>query len=72
VIPQAYDYGFAGALMSKDVDLYLESVEAIGACYDVGIAIARTWRDFVASFPDADFTCIYKYLEGLQVRSGRS
>jgi len=72
VIPQTYDYGFAAALMGKDVDLYLESVEAIGTCHDIGTVIARTWRDFVASFPDTDFTYIYKYLEGLQVRPGQS
>jgi 3-hydroxyisobutyrate dehydrogenase-like beta-hydroxyacid dehydrogenase len=72
VIPQTYDYGFAAALMSKDVDLYLESVEAIGTRHNIGTVIARTWRDFVAAFPDRDFTYVYKYLEGLQVRSDKS
>jgi len=72
VIPQTYDYGFAAALMSKDVDLYLDSVEAIGTCHDIGTVIARTWRDFVASFPDTDFTYVYRYLEGLQVPPGQS
>jgi 3-hydroxyisobutyrate dehydrogenase len=72
VIPQTYDYGFAAALMSKDVDLYLDSVEAIGTCHDIGTVVARTWRDFVASFPDTDFTYVYRYLEGLQVPPGQS
>ena len=63
IIPQTYDYGFAAALMSKDVDLYRESVEAAGTPHDIGTVIARTWRDFVAAFPDKDFTYIYKYLE---------
>jgi 3-hydroxyisobutyrate dehydrogenase len=63
IIPQTYDYGFAAALMSKDVDLYSESVEAAGTHHDIGTVIAQTWRDFVAAFPDKDSTYVYKYLE---------
>ncbi len=65
VIPQTYDYGFAASLMSKDVDLYLEIVEATNTPHDIGTVIGQTWRDFVARFPDADFTYVYKYLEGM-------
>jgi 3-hydroxyisobutyrate dehydrogenase len=63
IIPQTYDYGFAAALMNKDVDLYSESVEDAGTHHDIGTVIAQTWRDFVAAFPDKDCTFIYKYLE---------
>lgn len=63
IIPQTYDYGFAAALMNKDVNLYSESVEAAGTHHDIGAVIAQTWRDFVAAFPDKDCTYVYKYLE---------
>lgn len=63
IISQTYDYGFAAALMSKDVDLYRQSVEAASTPHDMGETIALLWRDFVAAFPDKDSTYIYKYLE---------
>jgi 3-hydroxyisobutyrate dehydrogenase-like beta-hydroxyacid dehydrogenase len=65
VIPQTYDYGFAASLMSKDVELYLEIVEATDTPHDIGTVIGQTWRRFTARFPDADFTYVYKYLEGV-------
>ena len=65
VIPQTYDYGFAASLMSKDLDLYLEIVEATNTPHCIGAVMGQTWRDFVARFPDADFTYVYKYLEGM-------
>lgn len=65
VIPDTYDYGFAASLMNKDVALYLEDVETAGAPHKVGETVARVWQDFNKSFPDKDFTYIYKYLEEL-------
>jgi 3-hydroxyisobutyrate dehydrogenase-like beta-hydroxyacid dehydrogenase len=66
VIPGTYDYGFAAALMNKDVALYLEGVETLGVPHDVSTAVARVWQGFTNSFPDKDFTYIYKYLKDLQ------
>jgi 3-hydroxyisobutyrate dehydrogenase len=63
IIPETYDYGFAGALMKKDLDLYLESVEDAAICHDIASTVAQTWRDFNDAYPDKDFTYIYKYLE---------
>lgn len=63
ILPGTYDYGFAAALLKKDVDLYLESVEATGTPHDIGTVVAQTWRDFGTAFPDKDFTYIYEYLE---------
>jgi 3-hydroxyisobutyrate dehydrogenase len=65
VIPETYDYGFATALMKKDLDLYLESVEDAATHHDIASTVARTWRGFNDAFPDKDFTYIYKYLEDL-------
>jgi 3-hydroxyisobutyrate dehydrogenase len=63
VIPRTYDFGFAGALMTKDVLLYLETAEAAGVPRQVGAAVANLWRHFNAACPGADFTRIHKYLE---------
>lgn len=63
VIPGTYDFGFAGALMAKDVALYLEAVEADSAPRQVAERVAKVWQRFTATRPDADFTFIHKYVE---------
>lgn len=62
VIPETYDYGFAAALMAKDVRLYLESAEAARTPDEVARVVVDLWQRFSASSPDADFTAIYRYL----------
>jgi 3-hydroxyisobutyrate dehydrogenase-like beta-hydroxyacid dehydrogenase len=64
VIPGTYDFGFAGALMAKDVALYLEAAEAGGSPRQVAARVAEMWKQFTATHPDADFTFIHKYVEG--------
>jgi 3-hydroxyisobutyrate dehydrogenase-like beta-hydroxyacid dehydrogenase len=64
VIPGTYDFGFAGALMAKDVPLYLEAAEADGSPRQVAERVAEVWQRFSATHPDVDFTFIHKYVEG--------
>lgn len=63
ILPRTYDYGFAGALMTKDVQLYLENAEAAGVPHQLARCVAEVWRRFNAAHPDADFTYIHKYFE---------
>ncbi len=63
VIPQTYDFGFAGSLMTKDVALYLEDATAADVPHDLAAAVAAVWKRFTAAHPDADFTYLHKYLE---------
>jgi 3-hydroxyisobutyrate dehydrogenase len=63
VIPGTYDFGFAGALMAKDVALYLEAVEADDSPRQVAERVAELWQRFTATHPDADFTFMHKYVE---------
>lgn len=63
IIPGSYDFGFAGALMTKDVALYLESAESAGIPRDLASAVSNLWQRFNAAHPDADFTYMHKYLE---------
>jgi 3-hydroxyisobutyrate dehydrogenase-like beta-hydroxyacid dehydrogenase len=63
VLPQRYDFGFAGALMTKDVQLYVESAFAEGAPNALAVAVAELWRRFDTACAGADFTYIHKFLE---------
>lgn len=63
IVPRSYDFGFAGALMTKDVTLYLESASEAGVPHELAGAIASIWQRFNAAHPDADFTYIHKYFE---------
>lgn len=67
VVPRSYDFGFAGALMTKDVSLYLENAENTGAPHDLATSVAALWQRFNAAHPVADFTYMHKYLEDREV-----
>lgn len=63
VVPGSYDFGFAGALMTKDVGLYLENAASAGVPHELADAVTAIWRRFNAAHPEADFTFLHKYLE---------
>ncbi len=63
IVPGSYDFGFAGALMTKDVGLYLENAASAGVPHDLAEAVVAIWRRFNAAHPEADFTALHKYLE---------
>jgi 3-hydroxyisobutyrate dehydrogenase len=62
IVPGTYDFGFAGALMTKDVSLYLENAAAAGVPHELAGAVTAIWRRFNAAEPDADFTALHRYL----------
>jgi hypothetical protein len=64
VLPRTFDFGFALALMNKDVQICLEQARAIGLELPVGEAVASAWRDAQsASAAGADCTEIVKLVE---------
>lgn len=63
VIPRSYDFGFAGALMTKDVSLYLENATNVDVPHELAASVAGLWQRFNAAHPAADFTYLHKYLE---------
>ncbi len=63
IVPRTYDFGFAAALMTKDVRLYLENASAAGVSHELASATTDVWQRFLDSHPDADFTYIHKYFE---------
>jgi 3-hydroxyisobutyrate dehydrogenase len=63
IVPRTYDFGFAAALMAKDISLYLENAEAAGVSHELAQATTDVWQRFFSAHPDADFTYIHKYFE---------
>jgi len=62
IVPGTYDFGFTGALMTKDVSLYLENATAAGVSHELAEAVTAVWQRFNAAHPDADFTALHKHL----------
>jgi 3-hydroxyisobutyrate dehydrogenase len=59
-----YDAGFHTRLMSKDVALFLQSVEAAGTSHAAATAIGQVWAAADAAMPGSDFTEIWKFVSG--------
>lgn len=72
VLPRTFDYGFATALMVKDVRLCLEEMKGMGLSMEVAEAVGRLWETVIKEMgPDSDFTSAVKPIEkaaGVEVR----
>ncbi|MDG2269003.1 MAG: NAD(P)-dependent oxidoreductase [Alphaproteobacteria bacterium] len=62
VVPESFDAGFAMALMTKDVALYLEQVGVAGTPDAVGTTVSGLWNAALADMPESDFTEIYRHI----------
>lgn len=76
VLPRTFDYGFATALMVKDVRLCLEEMRGMGLSMEVAEAVGRLWETVIKETgPDSDFTSAIKPIEqaaGVEVRGKSS
>jgi 3-hydroxyisobutyrate dehydrogenase-like beta-hydroxyacid dehydrogenase len=72
VLPRTFDFGFATALMVKDVRLCLEEMRGMGLSMEVAEAVGRLWETVIKEMgPDSDFTSAIKPIEqaaGVEVR----
>ena len=72
VLPRSFDYGFATALMVKDVRLCLDEMKSMGLSMEVAEAVGRLWETVIKEMgPDSDFTSAIKPIEkaaGVEVR----
>jgi hypothetical protein len=72
IITRTFDYGFATALMLKDVKLCLDEAAALGVPNEIMRAVGHVWQitqDEIG--PDKDFTTVVQPLErraGVEVR----
>jgi len=70
IVTQSYDAGFATALMDKDVQLFMEGVQAAGLQGRLSPAVASIWSHCNTWDPDCDITEIYKFLrDAMTVRA---
>jgi len=64
ILTGTYDAGFRTALLTKDVQLFLDNAKAAGTPVDVAEAVVNLWRGCNEAFPESDFTRIYEYITG--------
>jgi 3-hydroxyisobutyrate dehydrogenase-like beta-hydroxyacid dehydrogenase len=73
VITRSFDFGFATALMLKDVKLCLTEAAALGVPHDIMTAVGAAWQTTEDEIgPDKDFTTVVQPMErraGIQVKS---
>jgi 3-hydroxyisobutyrate dehydrogenase-like beta-hydroxyacid dehydrogenase len=64
VLPRTFDYGFATALMLKDVRLCVEEAKSLDVPHAVMSTVLDQWETTNAEFgEDSDFTAIVKMIE---------
>ena len=62
ILTEMFDAGFATALVTKDINLFLENAEKAGTPTKIAKAITEVWDATNAALPGSDFTQVYKYL----------
>jgi len=63
VVTGLFNTGFSNSLMFKDISLYLEGCNEAGITGEVSRTVVQLWDDFVASSPNDDATCIFKFTD---------
>jgi len=64
ILPRSFDFGFATALMVKDVRLCLEEMKSLGLSMEVAEAVGRLWEVVIRDMgPESDFTTAIKPIE---------
>jgi 3-hydroxyisobutyrate dehydrogenase len=62
VLTGRYSSGFTNSLMAKDLQLYLETADALNAPRTLGAVTRALWMQFAAEKPAVDFTRIYPFV----------
>lgn len=64
MLPRSFNWGFATALMTKDVRLALAEMKDLDVPHDIMDAVGRAWETCIAEIgPDKDFTTIIQPVE---------
>ena len=75
MLPRTFNWGFATALMTKDVRLALAEMKDLGVPHDIMDAVGRAWETCITEIgPDKDFTTIIQPVEkrgGITVKGGK-
>ena len=62
VLTGTYDAGFSSTQLNKDLRLYRDAVDAVGASRPVSPAVLDLWQRLEAHEPNADITRIYPFV----------
>ena len=62
ILTETFDAGFATALLTKDVDLFVENAKAAGTPTRVADTVGAIWNETNEALPQSDITLVYKYL----------
>jgi 3-hydroxyisobutyrate dehydrogenase len=62
ILTGTYDAGFKTKLLTKDMQLFIESAKSSNAPIAIAEAVMRLWHECNVAFPESDFTQIYKFI----------
>ncbi|MGY9001646.1 MAG: NAD(P)-dependent oxidoreductase [Rhodospirillales bacterium] len=62
ILTETFDAGFATALQSKDVKLYLENVKSAGTPSRVGQLVCDIWDEHNEARPGSDITHLFEFI----------
>ena len=65
VLTGTWDAGFHSTQLNKDLGLYRDAAEAIGACRPVSPAVSDLWRRLEAHEPNADISRVYPFVRDM-------
>ena len=65
VLTGTYDAGFHSTQLDKDLGLYRDAAEAIGASRPVSPAVSDLWRRLEAHEPNADISRVYPFVRDM-------
>ena len=65
VLTGTWDAGFHGTQLNKDLGLYRDAAEAIGASRPVSPAVSDLWRRLEAHEPNADISRVYPFVRDM-------
>ena len=71
VLTGTWDAGFSSTQLNKDLGLYRDAADAIGASRPVSPAVFEVWRYLEAQEPNADISRIYAFVRDVLARTGK-
>ena len=62
ILTETFNTGFATALLTKDVNLFLDNARGAGTPTKIAQAISEVWDETNEALPGSDITMVYKHL----------
>lgn len=64
VLTETFDAGFATALITKDINLFIENARGAGIPTNIADTVGRIWNETNDTLPGSDITLVYEHLRG--------